>query len=100
MTNLKMFKWRNKDGEIKKLHLKSIIYHKWRDFGDLVASYQQLEVWSKEKDAKGCCSAVLNHWLNQTSRYPATWNSLYELLEDCELSNIAADLKIAIENAI
>ena len=44
MTNLNMFKWRNKDGEVKIFRLKKRIFHKWRDVGDLVAPFEQLEV--------------------------------------------------------
>ena len=101
MTNLTIFKWKNKDGEVKKFRLKSRVVHKWRDIGDIVTSYEQLEVWDKDKDSNGCCSAVLNHWLNHPpSQYPATWEGLIELLDDIELSNVAIELKVALENAI
>ena len=99
--NLTIFKWKNKDGEVKKFRLKSHIFHKWRDIGNLVASYEQLEVWAREKDANGCCDAVLNHWLNHPpSDYPPTWEGLIELLDDIELHNVAAELKTALENAV
>ena len=101
MKNLTAFKWKTKDGKVKKFRLKSHIVHKWRDLGDIVTSYEQLEVWAKEKDTNGCCSAVLNHWLSHPpSDYPATWDGLLELLDDIELSNVAAELKTALENVV
>ena len=82
-----MISWRNERGEVKKFRLKQSIMHKWRDIGDLVIPWQQLEVWTKEKDAKECCSAVLSYRLEYPPHnYPATWEGLYELLKDSELS--------------
>ena len=79
----------------------SAIIHKWRDIGNFVVAWQQLEVWAKEKDAKECCEAVLSHWLDHPPRYyPATWEGLYELLDDSELSQVAIELKQAVINAI
>ena len=104
MRNLTILKWKNESGEVKKFRLKSHIIHEWRKIGNFVgASYAQLEAWSKEfqKNAEECCDAVLNHWLTQPPpEYPATWEGLYELLEDADLSCVAADLKVAVENAI
>ena len=100
-ANLTVIRWKNERGEIKKFRLKSSIYHKWRNIGDLVCSRQQLDVWAKEKEAKECCNAVLSHWLDHPPRhYPATWEGLYEILDDSELGQVAADLKIALDNAI
>ena len=81
--------------------LKTSIMHKWRDVGDLIIPRQQLDVWTAEKDAKACCTAVLSHWLDHPPRrYPATWEGLYKLLDASELGQAATDLKEAVENAI
>ena len=83
--------------------LKISIVHKWRDIGNFVAiPWQQLDAWAKEKDAiEECCEAVLSHWLDHPPHhYPTTWEGLYELLKDCELRQLAANLKQAVENAI
>ena len=75
--------------------------HRWRDVEDLVVPRQLLEVWANEKDAKACCTAVLSHWLDHPSRHnPATWEGLYELLDDSELGQVATELKQAVDNAI
>ena len=96
-----MIGWKNERGEVKKFRLKQSIMHKWRDIGDLIVPWQQLEVWAKEKDAKECCSAVLSYWLEHSlHNYPATWEGLYELLKDSELGQVAIELKQAVDNAI
>ena len=57
---------------------------------------QQLEVWGKRKDDKECCEAVLSHWPD----HPPTWEGLYELLDDSELGEVAAELKRAVNDAV
>ena len=95
-----IIRWKDESGEIRKFKLKQSIVHKWRDLGDLIVPWQQLEVWAKEKDAKECCTAVLSYWLEHPPHnYPATWEGLYELLDDCELSQVAAELKKAVHGA-
>ena len=103
--NLLSLKWKNTDsGKTEKFRIVSQITHKWRDLGGLLQiPWSQLECWSKDrsKDDKDCCVAVLNHWLNNpTSDYPATWEGLYELIDDCELNEIAKTLKKATQSAI
>ena len=102
MTNLMVIRWKNERGEVEKFRLKSTIIHKWRDIGNLMAiPIQQLEVWAREKDAEECCERVLSYWLdNPPQDYPATWEGLYELLEDSELSQVAAKLKQAVVNSV
>ena len=100
-SNLTVIRWRNERGEVNKFRLKSFIIHKWRDIGNLVVPRQQLEVWAKEKDVKECCEAVLSYWLDHPPRhYPATWEGLYELLDDSELGQVAIELKEAVDNVI
>ena len=100
--NLTVIKWKNKKGEVKKFKLKTSIVHKWKEIGNLVdITWQQLEAWAKRMDDKACCEAALSHWLDHPpSDYPATWEGLYELLDDNELGQVATDLKQAAENAI
>jgi hypothetical protein len=98
-TNLTVIRWRNERGEVKKFRLKQSIMHRWRDVGDLVVPRQLLEVWANEKDTKARCTAVLSHWLDHPPRhYPATWEGLYELLDDSELGQVATELKQAVDN--
>ena len=79
----------------------SIIVHKWRKIGNLVVPRQQPEVWAKRMDDEECCEAVLSHWLDHPPcHYPATWEGLYELLDESELGQAAVELKQAVNNAI
>ena len=98
--NLSVIKWKNESGKLETFRLKTAIIHKWRDIGNLLVPRQLLETWAKEKDAKACCDEVLSHWLdNPPPYYPATWEGLYELLNDSELGQVASDLKQAVDNA-
>ena len=99
--NLSIIKWRNDRGEVKKFQLRAACVHKWKQIGYLVVPGPQLEAWSREMDSNGCCEAVFSHWLDHPPPdYPVTWDGLYELLDDCELGEIAIELKRAVENAI
>ena len=102
MATFMVLKWRDAHGTIQKFRLIPQIYHKWRMIGNFVqVSWQKLEVLKEEKDASYRCEVVLQHWLSSPpSGYPATWEGLHELLEDCELSQISRQLKIAVENAV
>ena len=100
-SNLTVIRWKNEKGEIKKFRLKQSIIHKWKSIGDLVVPRQQLEVWAKKKEDEESCRAVISYWLDHPPRhYPATWEGLYELLDDCELSQVIIELKQAVDNAI
>ena len=69
--------------------------------GNLFVPRQFLNTWAREKDGKGCCDNVFSYWLdNPPFYYPVTWEGLYELLNDSELSQVATDLKRAVDNAI
>ena len=60
-----------------------------------------MEVWSREMNSEDCCDAVLSQWLHYPPRrYPATWEGLCELLDDCELGELASELKLAVSNAV
>ena len=100
--NLLAFKWMNKDGKIEKFRTISEISHKWREIGDLLQiSSSQLESWRMDKrDARDCCIAVLHHWLDHPVSRPVTWDNLYDLLDDCELRQVAIALKEALDKAV
>ena len=100
-SNLTVIRWKNERGELEKFRLHVKLVHKWRDIGALVVPRQLLEMWEREKDVSSCCRAVLSYWLDHPTRhYPATWEGLYELLDDIEFKQVAMDLKQAVDNAI
>ena len=80
------------------------IGNKWRTIGqqlNLLPS-QLNEIASQFSDnATECCRAVLGEWLENspTDGYPATWEGLMELLEDCRLAQVAVILKAALAEA-
>ena len=76
---------------------------KWRDIGVLLGhSNAQLDSISTKhrEDPEACCKAVLQAWQeNPSSEYPVSWEGLMELLEDCRLSQVAAELRNALVKA-
>ena len=103
IQDLMVFKWKNKHGKIERFRVVSEIFNKWKEIGILVGiSHQQLEALEREKrESKACCIAVLDHWLqNASKKYPASWDGLYEILEDCELGQVAERLRVAVNTAV
>ena len=102
IEDLMVFKWKNQHGKVERFRIVSEISNKWQEIGILIGiSHQQLEAWKREKrDNKVCCIAVLNHWLQYSSRkYPVSWEGLCEILEDCELGQVAERLKVVRSSA-
>ena len=66
-------------------------------------SFNQLSVWEKQHrgNANTCFTKVMEYWLNGGGKdqYPPTWEGLYMLLEDAEYSQIAVELRNAVEEA-
>lgn len=58
-------------------------------------------MWTNRKTDAESCDAVISYWLDNPPRYyPATWEGLYELLKDVELSQVAIELEHAVNNAV
>ena len=84
---------------------------KWRQLGILLGLGDdgQLDVWDSQYrgDAAQCCEKVMQRWLEGGSEgeeeeeedYPATWEGLYTLLDDAELTEVAVKLKEAVTAA-
>ncbi len=98
---LTLLKW--KDGEkVKIFRLVDEVSTKWQLFGTLIGlSANKLQVWEKENtnNITMCCNKVMEHWLlvGGSRDYPTTWEGLYTLLEDAELSEVANSLKKAVD---
>ena len=103
LTHLKLIKWEDKQGQKQKFYLMDKIESKWRDIGQLLGlSISQLDDLSTKYQDKPteCCRAVLGWWLDKPPPdYPATWNGLIELLEDCQLSHVVTELKTVLSKA-
>ena len=70
----------------------------WRKFGyllDFDNSGDKMELIFKENEREGaiaCCTAMFRCWLHGEGRHKiATWEKLFELLQDCGETNLAKD---------
>lgn len=101
--DLRVIKWTDERGQIQRYFLMEKIQNKWSDIGELVGlSLAQLEDISKEhqRNAEQCFRAVLKQWFDHPPPdYPTTWSGLLELLEDCRLTDVVAELKDALRKA-
>ena len=79
--------------------------NKWRDIGQLIGlPLTQLESIATEHRDKPieCCRTVLGRWMDNPGppmEYPTTWDGFIELLEDCQLIQVAEELKIVLTKA-
>ena len=68
----------------------------------LDASPERLDAFESNHptDVENCCRDVFKEWLdrNGTERYPVTWKSLCELLQDLDLSKLGDDLHYIIND--
>lgn len=77
----------------------------WRSkFGMILRlTTNQLNVWEDQYrgDANMCWARVMEHWLsgNSEADYPVTWEGLYSMLDDAEFSQIAEELREAVNQA-
>ena len=96
-----MIKWRDERGEEQTFRLKTSIIHKWKTIGDLVeVPRPHIMAWTKKNNDEDSCDEVLSYWLDHPpSHYPATWEGLYKLLNDSQLSEVATGLKKAVDKA-
>ena len=89
----------DKEGKQQHFRLQELICNKWEIIGDLLQiPHSLLDAW--KGNAMNCIRQVLTRWLESSNDiYPVSWEGLYELLKDAELTDVIAPLKEAIENA-
>ena len=74
---------------------------KWKNFGDLLdfdAEGERLDLIEAKcgsNDPEACCREMFQHWLKGNGK-PATWDTLLELLEDCDCKHLAEQIKLAL----
>ena len=105
---LKLIKWMDKDGKVQKFCLVDKVTSRWESFGYLLDIPQdKLDSWKVEclGDLAKCWIKVMNYWLVNSQildnpgdkpEYPATWEGLYEMLEDVEYAEVAKELREAV----
>ena len=98
--HLQLIKWKDEYGETQKYFLLTEISPNWRGIGGAIGlSFANLDNIATEFHYKpvDCCRSVFSKWLdNPSADYPATWDGLINLLEDCELAGPATILNKAI----
>ena len=97
LKSLKLLKYKDDEGVDQSFCLEQKVSARWQDFGILLGlESNQLEIWRHECKVNKCWIKVMDHWLKQSnsrSDYPPTWDGLYTLLDDVELSGVADKLK-------
>ena len=72
----------------------------WRDLGILMdfdkEGTQLKNIEEKYSDPIRCCQAMFRYWLNGNGRGPHSWNTLIELLEDCDHATLADEIRNAL----
>lgn len=103
IVTLHLIKWRDARGQTQTFRLVDRVSASWRRFGMILRlAENQLEKWDDEYrgDANNCWARVMGEWLNQcTEDYPASWEGLYTLLDDAEFSEVAQELRKAVDGA-
>ena len=102
---LHLIKWKDEKGCIQTFRLVDRVSASWRSkFGMILKlTTNQLNVWEDQYrgDANMCWARVMEQWLNGSSEadYPVTWKGLYSMLDDAEFSQIAQELRVAVNGA-
>ena len=98
---LNLIKWRDESGQEQKFRLVNRVSSRWESFGyRLDLPQNMLDAWREECHhiSAHCWCKVMHHWLTggDTPDYPATWDGLFEILEDTEYFEVARQLKEAV----
>ena len=99
---MRLLKWKDENGHPQTFRLISKVSAEWKKFGTLLGfEANQLEGWREESlgNVTTCWLKVMEEWLADSSArdYPTTWEGLYSLLNDCEHSETAIELKEAVK---
>ena len=73
---------------------------------ELIATRQHFEIYDISRIKRdvhyqsiNACRTVFNEWLHSNGRKPTTWNAVIKALEEADLSELAADLKIVFSTS-
>ena len=83
-----------------KIRIIETVTPKWQKFGDQLEfdrSGTKLAVIKATHltDPEACCRDMFRHWLDGNGVRPCSWRKLIELLEDCDLDDLAAGVRSA-----
>ena len=84
----------------KKIKIIESVAPLWQSLGDQLefdscGSKLGLIKATHPTDPKACCRDMFQHWLNGNGVRPCSWRKLIELLEDCDLDDLAAEVRSA-----
>ena len=83
------------------MRIKQAVCNKWKEIGNLLQIDKALiERWDRRfsRDSLECCDALFNYWLdNPCPLYPPTWDGVCRLLVDAQFSQVASELKEALQ---
>ena len=101
MSNLRVLKWKNENGDTKRLKILEEICPHWKEIGDLLGLHtSRIKAIEKNRqEVEDCCRDVITDWLeSDVLDYPATWKDFIVLLEDIDLNSLVERIKIAIQH--
>ena len=101
LAALSCIRWTDENGRRQTFRLVDKASAKWQLFGTLLGvSSNNLTAWEVEhqRNAVSCWNKVMNFWLTGggSSEYPISWEGLFILLADADLSEVAKDMEIAV----
>ena len=98
MKSLTKIRWTDSKMQIHEMHLIEIISPHWKKASDLLglnpSHTRRIEM--NHHSVVDCCREVMAQWLSaadEAYNYSKTWEGLYQLLQDMELSTIAENLR-------
>ena len=74
----------------------------WKDFGVLLEfdddgrKLDLIEANQRVNGPAACCTEMFQTWLKGAGRQPASWDIVIEVLEDCEQTYLAQQIKDAL----
>ena len=82
----------------KKIQIIKRMAPTWRELGillDFDESGTQLDIIEKVHPANpiACCQAMFQHWVKGNGVTPCSWNTLIELLDDCDQQALAKEIQ-------
>ena len=82
----------------KKIQIIKGLAPNWRGLGillDFDEAGTQLDIIEKAHpvDPVACCQAMFQHWVKGNGVRPCSWNTLIELLEDCDQQALAKEIQ-------
>ena len=82
----------------KKIQIIKKLTPSWRGLGillDFDESGTQLDIIDSKyhSDPEACCQAMFQYWVKGNGVRPCSWNTLIELLEDCDQQGLAKDIQ-------